>query len=277
MKIGPHTIGICSWSLRAPNLGDLVRICQDLGVSHIQLALTPLLEMGDDQRRQELETLRGSNLQLTAGMVSFPGEDYSTIASIRQTGGFLPDAQWSERRELMARAIELGSELGLTMISTHIGFIPSSADARYTTILQRVDEISRLCAERSITLLMETGQERANELLQFLNDLPTKNAKANFDPANMLLYGAGDPIEAINILGRHIQHVHVKDAVISDQPGLKWGTEVPFGSGQVDPRAFLEALRKAEYQGPLVIEREAGESRVQDIRTAIQVLQQAAE
>lgn len=275
MKIGPHTIGICSWSLRASGIDELARICRELGISHVQLALNPLLDLEEGSRRDELSKLRDSTLKLTAGMIGFAGEDYSTIAAIRQTGGVMPDDQWTQRRDLAFRAIDLANELGLDKITTHLGFIPSSADARYATVVQRADEIATRCGESGIILTMETGQERANELLQFLNDLPAKNVGANFDPANMLLYGSGDPIEAIKVLGRHIHHVHVKDATVSDQPGIKWGNEVAFGSGQVDPRAFLGALREVGYEGPLVIEREAGETRIDDIRQAITVLQQA--
>jgi sugar phosphate isomerase/epimerase len=91
----------------------------------------------------------------------------------------------------------------------------------------------------------------------------------------MLLYGAGDPIAAINVLGRHIRHVHVKDAVGSDQPGIKWGREVRFGTGDVKPAAFLRALHKAGYFGPLVIEREAGDDRMADVAAAVEALRSA--
>ena len=125
-------------------------------------------------------------------------------------------------------------------------------------------------------LLLETGQESAPELLQFFNDLRCKNIKVNFDPANMILYGAGDPIEAIGILGRHIASVHVKDAVMSKKPSVEWGSEVPFGTGEVPPKEFLRALRDAGYAGPLIIEREAGETRMADIAFAIETLKSAA-
>ena len=123
---------------------------------------------------------------------------------------------------------------------------------------------------------METGQETAAELLQFLNDLRCRSVYVNFDPANMILYGAGDPVEAIGILGRHIRHVHVKDAVMSNQPRMTWGEEVPFGNGQVPPKAFLEALDRARYTGPLVIEREAGGDRVRDVLAAVNALRDVA-
>ena len=91
----------------------------------------------------------------------------------------------------------------------------------------------------------------------------------------MILYGAGDPIEAIHTLGRHIQHVHVKDATLSSRPGEEWGEEVPFGTGQVPPRAFLDSLKDVGYTGPLAIEREAGADRMADVRTAIETLKNA--
>src|SRR4029079_1530436 len=126
--------------------------------------------------------------------------------------------------------------------STHIGFVPPSSDANYQAMLGRICEVACALAALGMELCMETGQESAPELLQFLNDLRCKNIKVNFDPANMILYGAGDPIEAIGILGRHIASVHVKDATMSKNPGVDWGAEVPFGSGEVPPKDFLRAL-----------------------------------
>ena len=98
------------------------------------------------------------------------------------------------------------------------------------------------------------------------------NVGVNFDPANMILYGSGNPVDAIRILGRHVHHVHIKDGIASAQPGTLWGEEVPFGKGQVNPLAFIESLRFGGYRGPLVIEREAGAHRVADVQHAIAVL-----
>jgi sugar phosphate isomerase/epimerase len=92
----------------------------------------------------------------------------------------------------------------------------------------------------------------------------------------MILYGAGDPIDAIRTLSRHIRHVHVKDGTASSRPGQEWGEEVPFGTGQVGPKQFLAALDRIDYRGPLAIEREAGSQRMADVKTAIESLRQAA-
>jgi sugar phosphate isomerase/epimerase len=276
MKIDGHDIGICSWSLRAPSLAATLEGVKELGLAHLQLAVGDLLSLDDAGKKQVRDQLQAAGISLTASMIGFPGEDYSSIQSIRKTGGFVPDDLWPARRQRVLDAARLTADLGMKLLTTHIGFVPPSSHPAYPQILDRLREVAQGLEALGLTLVMETGQERASELLQFLNDLNCRNVGVNFDPANMILYGAGDPIEAIGILGRHIRHVHVKDATASDKPGVAWGREVAFGTGQVDPGAFLGALNDAGYRGPLVIEREAGDNRIADIRAGIQSLQRGA-
>lgn len=275
MRIDGREIGVCSWSIRPVDMADLVRKTGELGLSSVQLALRPLLELDEEHKRRQLEVLQQSTLRLTAGMIDFPGENYGSIELIRQTGGFAPDEHWPIRRQLAVRAGQLAAELGVKLLSCHIGFVPPSSHQQYTVMVQRVRELAGELGKIGVDLLMETGQERASELLQFINDLSSRNVFVNFDPANMILYGAGDPIEAIHILERHIRHVHAKDADLSDAPGMKWGREVPFGQGQVQVEAFWEALDHIHYCGPVVIEREAGEDRMGDVRIAIAAMRSA--
>ena len=276
MNISGHDIGVCSWSLQLQGMEDLVSKVKSLGLEHIQLGLLELVMLDDKRKHLELGHLRHSNLKITATMISFPGEDYSSIAIIRDTGGFVPDKEWALRKQLTIQAAKLTQELGVGFLTTHIGFVPPSSHEKYEVMITRVREIAAALGEHGLALLMETGQEEDTELLQFLNDLRCQNVRVNFDPANMILYGAGDPIEAIDILGRHIAHVHVKDAVLSEAPGATWGKEVPFGTGEVPPKEFLRALKDAGYAGPLAIEREAGDTRSEDIAFAVETLKTAA-
>jgi len=276
MNIAGHDIGVCSWSLAPKNTQDLISRVKELGLQHVQLALGSLAQMDDKQKHQELGLLTRSGLTFTAGMVGFPGEDYTTIATIKKTGGYVSEKEYPLRRQLTKAAGQIAVEMGMKKVSAHIGFVPPSSDPNYAAMVTRISDLANDFRSLGLTLMMETGQETATELLQFINDLAVPNVQVNFDPANMILYGAGDPIEAINVLGRHIGHVHVKDATISDAPGVAWGTEVPFGSGQVPPKEFLRALADAGYTGPLVIEREAGDNRMADIRFAIETLRTAA-
>ena len=267
-----HTIAVCSWSLRPKGMDDLVRQLGQLGLDHVQLALADLVLLDDKRKHQELGHLRAGGVKFTGGMLAFPGEDYSSIDAIHRTGGFLADETWPVRKKLSEQGARLAAELGIRSIGTHLGFVPPPGDPKYAVMISRLRELASGFSALGIELLMETGQERAPALLQFLNDLGAPNVHVNFDPANMILYGAGDPIEAIRTLGSHIHHVHVKDATPSARPGQEWGEEVPFGSGQVNPKAFLDALHAVGYTGPLAIEREAGDQRLQDVQTAIAVL-----
>jgi sugar phosphate isomerase/epimerase len=273
MRLHGHDIAVCSWSLRPTDARDLLRRVRALGLNHVQLALTPLVELDEHQRESEIHFLIASGLSFTGGMINFPGEDYSTIAAIRETGGFVPDSTWPQRRELALRAAKLAAALKLHSITTHIGAVPQSHECSYQRVLDRVREIAAAFAADQLNLLLETGQETAAELRAFLNDAASPNLGVNFDPANMILYGAGDPIAAVALLGPTIRHVHLKDAISSDHPGITWGDEVPVGTGRIDLHRFLSALHSIGYAGPLAIEREAGDSRDEDVRTAIEAIQ----
>lgn len=276
MNIGGHDIGVCSWSLQPRDSADLVAQLKPLGLTHVQLALGPLVMLDDKRKHFELGQLQAGGLKLTAGMISFPGEDYSSIAAIARTGGYVPDGEWEVRRRLSEQAAALGAELGINAITTHVGFIPARGGAGYQAIVDRVRQVADAFGRRGIELGMETGQEPAGELLEFLGDVGATNVFVNFDPANMILYGAGDPIEAVRTLRQHVRHVHIKDGTASANPGEEWGEEVPFGTGEVGPERFLAALKQIGYAGPLVVEREAGSKRAADVQTAIDTLRRTA-
>ena len=278
MNIAGHPIGVCSWSLHPKDLPDLIAQLKQANLSHIQLGLAGLSVLNDQNKNQAASLFKQAGITLTGGMVGFGGEDYSSIANIRKTGGFVPDNDWPNRRSITEQAARLGKELGVPHISAHVGFVPhkSQDPTQYNKVVQRIREVADLFKKYNLSLLMETGQERADELLEFLHDLQRDNVAINFDPANMILYGAGDPIAAIATLGKHIKHVHVKDATASKNPGTDWGEEVPFGTGQVGAKRFLDALHKVRYQGPLCIEREAGNQRLADVKFAVESLKKAS-
>ena len=271
MNFAGHPLGVCSWSLHPSGMADLVQKLRKLELQHVHLALSGLVQLDDKRKAQELSHLRGTGIQPTAAMISFPGEDYSTIENIRRTGGFVPDDLWPIRRALSRECARLAVELGTKMVSTHIGFVPRASEPGYQKIVDRTRAVTDDFAASGADLLMESGPEPAEEMREFIGKVGAANLFVNFDPANMILYGGADPIEAVRILGSHIRHVHLKDAKVSPSPGTEWGTEVPFGDGEVGPGPFFKALQDIHYAGPLVIEREGGESRMEDVRKAIGV------
>jgi sugar phosphate isomerase/epimerase len=112
------------------------------------------------------------------------------------------------------------------------------------------------CRRNGQALHLETGQEPADVLLAFIRAVERDNLFINFDPANMILYGIGDPIEALEKLGPYVRSVHCKDAKWAARPGEEWGKEVRLGEGDVGMEAYLRTLKEIGYTGPLTIERE---------------------
>lgn len=258
-------LGVCSWSLQADNPAQLVERVRAAGLSRVQLALSPVVEAagawGDVAR-----VLSDAGIAIASGMLSTVGEDYTSIESIHRTGGIVPDETWPASRELGLKVIDKAGELGLPLVTFHAGFIPDdAAHPTYAKVRDRLRELADHAATHNVALGLETGQEAAATLDAFLADLDCDNVGVNFDPANMLLYGSGDPVDAVTLLLPRLKQVHIKDAVPSGEAGV-WGDEVPAGEGSVDWSAFAAAL--SGYAGDFMIEREAGENRVADIATA---------
>jgi len=136
-----------------------------------------------------------------------------------------------------------------------------------------VGKVADYCAERGLTMNLETGQESADTLLYLLQSVDRPNLFVNFDPANMILYGSGEPLEALQKVIGYVRSVHCKDATWSEKPGEEWGLEVPLGEGDVNIREFIRILHENGYEGPLTIEREvSGERQIADIRKGIELL-----
>jgi len=259
-------IGVCTWSLDN-NFDKISELAEQTGLSHLNLGIAPAL---GKKGEKYLSRVQKEGWNITATMMSFPQEDYSTLESIKATGGIVPDRYWEETLKRLIDAMDITVRLGVKYLAFHFGFLDHAGE-RAMIFNDRARLLADAAADRGIMILMETGQETAAELKQFLEELNHPALGVNLDPANMILYDKGNPIEAANTLAPWIQHIHVKDALRTKIPGT-WGQEVPWGSGQVGGPEFLRALKQINFTGALAIEREAGESRLDDIKTAIDAL-----
>lgn len=273
MQVRGCDIGVCSWSLQPKDTADLISKVKSLELEHLQLGLHEWVTRDPGEFDGVIGQLKSSGLTLTSTTVGFPGEDYTSIAILARTAGFVPDEQWPARRELAIRASELTARLGLNALEFHIGFIPSPSDPFYPVLVERVRDVAMEMKGHGVDLLIETGQSTGSELLQFLNDTNCRNVAVNFDPANLLTYGSGDPIDAIAILGRHIRHIHLKDAIAPARPRVQWGTEAKLGTGQVNFAEMFDALEEIDYRGAMCVERESGNERMADIEASLDYLE----
>ncbi len=268
-------LAVCSWSLQPSSPQDLIAKLKETGINRVQLALDPLRESPDAWGNASAQ-LQQSGITIVSGMFGCVGEDYSTLETIRLTGGVGPDGTWEQNWKNIQATAALAQQLGLKLVTFHAGFLPhDQSDPVFRKMVKRLNEVAQIFERARITLGFETGQETAPQLVQVLQKLNSKNIGVNFDPANMILYDKGNPIEAVRTLGPWICQVHTKDATRTEVPGT-WGAEVPAGTGEVDWAAFFAALRELKFQGNLVIEREAGDQRVADIRKAKEMVEKFA-
>jgi L-ribulose-5-phosphate 3-epimerase len=273
MAIQPYEIGICSWSVQVTSVPELKRILDRLGIDLVQIACGDPVHASWEEGDDMPAAARAAGFRMSAAMLGFPGEDYTTPQTIKATGGFGDPATRPQRLERLDWALDRVHALGLDYLMLHAGFLPGPDEPGRKPFLDTLGTAAAMARGKGVSLGFETGQETADLLLRTLQDLRCENVYVNFDPANMLLYDMGDPIRAVEILGEHIRSVHVKDANRPTTPG-EWGVEVPLGQGQVNIRRFVQTLRQVGYQGPLVIEREVGtqEERIRDCAHGIRVL-----
>jgi L-ribulose-5-phosphate 3-epimerase len=261
-------LGVCSWSLEPDSAEDLLDKLARTGLDRLQIALDPLREDPGGKWAGFADLAARRGVTSVSGMMGMIGEDYSTLESIRRTGGVVPDGTWPGNWRNIQADADLAGSLGLKLVTFHAGFLPHEAsDPASAKLRSRVRQIADLFASRGMVIGLETGQETADTMAEFLRALDRPNVGVNFDPANLILYAKDEPVAAARKLASWIRQCHVKDAVRTKVPGT-WGQEVPVGTGEVNWKGFFQVLGEAGFAGPLCIEREAGSDRVGDIRTA---------
>jgi sugar phosphate isomerase/epimerase len=177
--------------------------------------------------------------------------------------------------------IEFGASVGAPSFACHVGYVPEERiDPDYEVVRDIVRRIADYAASYGMTFCLETGQEPAPLLLEFLRDTDRSNVKINFDPANMVLYGSGEPIAAFQLLRPHVLSIHGKDGDLPDLelPG-SLGTERPLGSGSVNIPKFMRVIRESGYAGTINVESGVHGDEPHDVtlRAAIDLLKKLRE
>ena len=208
---------------------------------------------------------------------AYNGESYADIPTVQRTVGFIPRQTREEREQRTYEVSDFAREAGIPSIATHIGFVPEDdTDPDYMAVRGMVRRICDHAAKNHQTFALETGQEPADTLLRFLIDVNRRNLGINFDPANMILYGTGDPVDALGTLAQHLLSVHCKDGDWPPKgvPGAL-GEEKALGQGAVGIPRFIQKLKSIGFKGPLNIEREVPDAaqRLRDIATGVKLLE----
>jgi len=274
-RVGELEIGVMFWAKESPL--ETLRSVKALGVQCGQLGVPGEYVIGGNTQ-DWLEALRIERFAVATVVCSYAGESYADFPTVMRTVGFVPPSTRNERIARTKYVADFASQLSVESVACHVGFVPEDRNtALYREMVDVVRQICDHCAGLHQSFAMETGQEPPAVLLRFLMDVGRPNLKINFDPANLILYGTGDPLEALDVLAPHIISVHCKDGDYppTDQPNAL-GTEQPLGQGSVNIPAFVEKLKQIGYRGILSVEREELDAvkREADIRAAVKLLKE---
>ena len=205
-------------------LGLDLDLAGKLGLPTIQLHTPPVGQRDQASADKILATLAPYGISITAVFGGFEGESYATIPTVVETVGLMPAATRQKRLDEMFEISDFAKMIGCDVIALHLGFVPHDTTApAYQDIVTVTQQLCQHAANNGQAVHLETGQETADGLVTFINDTKCDNLFVNFDPANMILYGAGDPIKAAEKIGSLIKSVHCKDAKWSAKPGQEWG------------------------------------------------------
>jgi len=243
----------------------------DLGIPTCQVST-------EDFSDAMLEGIRAAvqkfNLEVTALNTGGPGPQIYDFYHGPLTIGLVPRQYRAQRIAHFKQASDFAKKLGIPALHTHFGFIPEDPnDSAYKDVLPALREVATYLKGNEQMMLYETGQETPITLLRAITDVGLQNQFINLDTANLILYGKGNPLDALDVVGELVRGTHAKDGFFPTDP-KKLGEEVPIGQGKVDFPKLIARLKKLGYDGPLTIEREiSGPRQLEDIREEKQYLE----
>jgi sugar phosphate isomerase/epimerase len=247
-------IGLFFWA--EPDPASVVANVKSTGVRIGQLAVDGSVTLDAAVTDAWKAVLAEGGLHIVTVFAAYEGESYADIPTVQQTVGFMPPATRPARETRTRAVIDFAAALGVKSFGCHVGYVPHDpSDPAYAEVRDVVRRIADYAASFGMTYCLETGQEPAEVLLRFFDDVARPNLRINFDPANMVLYGSGEPIEAFGVLAKHVASCHGKDGdwPPKDQPDAL-GTERKLGEGSVNLPRFIATLRQLGYQGTIHVE-----------------------
>ena len=255
MTLPPWSLGVFT-SIDA-GLGVRLEVARELGVPTIQLHTPHADGRTPEAADAFLKKLEEYGIELTCVFAGFDGESYADIPTVEKTIGLVPAATRASRLTETKEISDFTRLLGCSAVGLHIGVVPHDRNSKeYAEVIEVTRNLCDHAAYNEQNIHLETGQESAEALVHYIEDVQRNNLFINFDPANMILYGTGEPMPALRQVAKYVRSIHCKDGTWSSQPGITWGQEVPLGKGDVNIRDYLTTLKEIGYTGPLTIERE---------------------
>ena len=266
MKLGA-IVGLSS------NPAEELKKLSDLGLTSCQIAAWDESLMTAEVAERLRKASSELQIEISALWCGWGGPAIWNLVDGPNTLGIVPPTYRYQRMQTLLKGAAFAQEIEVVDVVTHVGFIPENPnDPEYSSLVSALRYLATNFARLGRYFLFETGQETPVVLLRTIEDMGLKNVGINLDPANLILYGKGSPVDSLDVFGQYIRGVHIKDGCYPTT-GRLLGEEKAMGDGKVNFPKLLAGLKKLGYQGSLTIEREiSGEQQTKDIIMAIEKL-----
>nr|WP_308627353.1 sugar phosphate isomerase/epimerase family protein [uncultured Eisenbergiella sp.] len=247
---------------------------REMGVESCQLVCWDRSLLTEETAVMVREAVCEKKIEITAFWCGWEGPKAWNFYEGQETLGLVPAAFRFRRLAMLMEGSDFARWIGVGNLVTHVGFMPENPyDPNYHGVIACLKELAAKCRENGQNFLFETGQETPVALKRAIQDIGMDNVGVNLDPANLLMYGKGNPVDSLDVFGEYVMGIHGKDGCYPTD-GHELGEEKPLGQGKVDYPAFIRKLKEIGYEGDITIEREiSGEEQKKDIRMAKKMLE----
>ena len=244
-----------------------------LGIPTCQVSLSADIAVSNIDPSQLRKYADEAGVEISCVFMGFQGQVYN-LKDGPETMGLVAPKYRKERLKFAKEFSDFVKEMGIGYIGGHIGFIPDDEeDPVYKSFLCVMRDFLERCRKNNQIFCFETGQELPSTLKRTIVDLKMDNVGINLDPANLILYGKANPLDAVEIFGKYVKGMHAKDGIWPNREEFL-GKEVPLGEGMVNFPLLLRRLKALGYERPVTIEREiSGQKQIEDIQKGIRLLE----
>jgi L-ribulose-5-phosphate 3-epimerase len=234
------------------NLEQVIAHVHELGLPTAHVSMR---EFSNDMAPRLRSALDRYEVEATVFISSGPGEEHYDLVEGPLICGLVPARYRRERTDHLKRASDFAKLAGIPAVFNQWGYIPEvPSDPLYEPTVEAVREIASHCRGNGQVFFNETGQETPITLLRTIQDAGMDNVRVCLDAANLVLYGKGNPVDALDVLGKYVQAVHAKGGFYPTDPRYI-GKQVPAHEpNKVDWPLLIRRLKEIGYDGPVTIE-----------------------
>ena len=268
MKIGVLVL------LDSVEIDEKFKKVQELGFNYCQLCCWDQAFMTDEIAEEIKKASKKYDVEVTTFWCGWSAGAQWNFYEGPLTLGLVPAEYRYERMKELKNGSDFAKKIEVKNLATHVGFLPEVPySQQYQEVVCAIRHIAEHCKKNDQYFLFETGQETPITLKRTIQDIGTDNLGINLDPANLILYGKGNPVDALDVFGEYVRGIHGKDGVYPTD-GYELGKEVRIGDGKVNYPMFIKRLKEVGYDGAITIEREIdGDEQIKDILYAKEYLE----